>query len=708
MTSWQARKDRIIDANYVRALEAEVARLRLLVQELQGQQNVQETPTAVVNGPSPAETQQLTLSCASSPALDVSVQQEELDENSCLEGFRCLSIIDSNRTRFLGRSSHFPLIQAAMKMKIRRRRTSNDVEGPNEPEAHPRRPQFWFHLSDFIPPELPYTNFPDPILLQTLLDSYFSSIHVDFPLLHQPTFLQSVTSGLHLVDEGFGAVVLLVCALGSRLSHNPATLPQGAQTWQLAGWHWFDEVRARRKLMPFTSPTLYDLQVSALAAAYAATLSLPHTNYSIVGHGLRLAQDMGAHRRMTYGAVPTVEDELRKRAFWCLIAMDRSMCNILGRSYSIQPEDFDADYPIECDDGYWVTDCPQTAFRQPLGIPSSVAHFNWYLKLTDIQAHALRTIYSVRGAVDFKDPERAQRTVAELDSRLNNWAGSLPQELRYDPHREDTPFAAQAASLHAAYHMLRIFIHRPFITTPRADCLPFPSFTICTNAARACIQTLDRYFFLAGPVMVYQFHLGSLFAAALVLLLHVWRGVAIDVEGELEHVRQALRVFKSLEVYRDAAGRLWDMLHDLLDTVEAQLKGEGSVAANSEADIPSTPGKPSAYFESTASTSFSGVDQARDFGPALSLTTLLPSDTTSSVPPSDNEFELFADLFPALLQGSQLGASSTSHWDLRGAALISGDDAMSAGTSGPPLSYAYPAGHWHIPQTQWSPDTASF
>jgi hypothetical protein len=36
----------------------------------------------------------------------------------------------------------------------------------------------------------------------------------------------------------------------------------------------------------------------------------------MVGTGLRLAQDLGAHRRQMHHGPPTVEDELWKRAFW--------------------------------------------------------------------------------------------------------------------------------------------------------------------------------------------------------------------------------------------------------------------------------------------------------------------------------------------------------------------------------------------------------
>jgi hypothetical protein len=44
--------------------------------------------------------------------------------------------------------------------------------------------------------------------------------------------------------------------------------------------------------------------------------SAPQACWTIVGIGIRLAQDVGAHRRKAYGHKPTVEEELWKRAFW--------------------------------------------------------------------------------------------------------------------------------------------------------------------------------------------------------------------------------------------------------------------------------------------------------------------------------------------------------------------------------------------------------
>lgn len=58
-----------------------------------------------------------------------------------------------------------------------------------------------------------------------------------------------------------------------------------------------------------------------LLAYYVAASPVPHAVYAIVGHGVRLAQDMGAHRRTTYSSTPTVEDELKKRAFWYVLSI---------------------------------------------------------------------------------------------------------------------------------------------------------------------------------------------------------------------------------------------------------------------------------------------------------------------------------------------------------------------------------------------------
>ena len=63
--------------------------------------------------------------------------------------------------------------------------------------------------------------FPGPALLDSLVDHYFKHINIELPLLHRPTLEHDIARGLHRRDAAFGAVVLLVCAMGSRYSDDP-------------------------------------------------------------------------------------------------------------------------------------------------------------------------------------------------------------------------------------------------------------------------------------------------------------------------------------------------------------------------------------------------------------------------------------------------------------------------------------------------------
>lgn len=99
-------------------------------------------------------------------------------------------------------------------------------------------------LDDFgnLAPPRP-TYFPDNDLVPELVALYFANFNILSPVLHRPTFEENLRSSLHLRDRSFGSVVLLVCALGSRYSHNPRVLANGDKTWLSAGWKWFTQTQ---------------------------------------------------------------------------------------------------------------------------------------------------------------------------------------------------------------------------------------------------------------------------------------------------------------------------------------------------------------------------------------------------------------------------------------------------------------------------------
>jgi hypothetical protein len=82
------------------------------------------------------------------------------------------------------------------------------------------------------------------------------------PLLHRPTFMRDFDDGLHLRDEKFGSLVLLVCATASRYSRDPRVILEDGR-WNSAGWKWFKQVEPISGTV-LSGPELYDLQIVAV------------------------------------------------------------------------------------------------------------------------------------------------------------------------------------------------------------------------------------------------------------------------------------------------------------------------------------------------------------------------------------------------------------------------------------------------------------
>jgi hypothetical protein len=123
---------------------------------------------------------------------------------------------------------------------------------------------------DTLSVEDPRFMFPEPELMHSLFESYFENLNLFAPLLHKPSFLASVKGGLHKTDPYFGAVVLLVCAIGAKMRPLPGTLFDTSRP-DSAGWQWFSEVQRARK--PFlAAPRLEVLQMLVVSSHFMTSL----------------------------------------------------------------------------------------------------------------------------------------------------------------------------------------------------------------------------------------------------------------------------------------------------------------------------------------------------------------------------------------------------------------------------------------------------
>ncbi|KAF8268480.1 fungal-specific transcription factor domain-containing protein [Lactarius quietus] len=515
--------------------------------------------------------------------------------------------------RFFGKSSGANLIQTALNLKSEYHGTEQEhmrVRMVN------RRPEFWtqhtwergtFRLDTR---SLEY-NFPEPDLMDHLIDLYFTRINLFLPFLHRQTFERHVRDGLHFRDQAFGSVVLCLCACASRYSDDPRVLLEGSTVWHSSGWKWFSQVqRLRQSLMG--PPLLYDVQMYVLACLFLQGCSAPQSCWTMVGVGLRLIQDVGKHRKRVYNGMDLTEAELWRRTFWVLVVLDRLMSASFGRPCAIQEEDFDCDLPTEIDDEYWENEQdPEQAFKQPPGKHSLISYFVCFIKLNQILAVALRTIYSINKSkifLGFVGPHWEQHIVAELDSALNEWIDTVPNHLKWDTTGQnfrELVWFLQSASLYSHYYHLQILVHRPFIPSPRKPSpLSFPSLAICTNAARSCAHVVDLQHRRAPQYPSSHFQLPA-FTAGIVLLLSIWgakrTGGMPDPAKEMEDVHKCMAVLQAAEVRWHAAGRLWDLLYELASVGDLPLPQPTQLSAKRERDSDSP-----VSMQSSASTSTSG------------------------------------------------------------------------------------------------------
>lgn len=173
--------------------------------------------------------------------------------------------------------------------------------------------------------------FPEEDLMPSLINLYFEHFNIYSPLLHQRTFARELNSGLHLRDRVFAAVVLAVCALGAGFSDDERVIFKREDDIEIVGWQWLRQASSMLPT-PWKTPSLYHLQlcvvrpfigwwpthtkVSKLIPRYLMNTRIGWNCWIIVNTGLRLAQDIGVHRRSVYNKSLTPVDELWKRAFW--------------------------------------------------------------------------------------------------------------------------------------------------------------------------------------------------------------------------------------------------------------------------------------------------------------------------------------------------------------------------------------------------------
>ncbi|KAE9391093.1 hypothetical protein BT96DRAFT_925475 [Gymnopus androsaceus JB14] len=510
-----------------------------------------------------------------------------------------------------------------------------------------RRMEFWtLHPWERVPKHLqrPLT-FPEDDLLQSLCDLYFIHIHPYIPLMYQTQFERAISDGLHLQDRKFGLVVLGVCAVASKFSDDPRNLVNGTSNEHSLGWRWYEQTSFLQGSF-LEPPSLYDLQSCCLSALY------------LMGHPSQI-QYMGLHRKKKRrpglersSAKRTVQSELCTRVFWVLLnfgELSPGSFNVLilafGRPRATTSDDFDLEFPIECDEIYWETRIQRRLL---------LSFFIFHCKLLEIAGLHNELIVFQKLVFRQQYPKFwkkignvtsnwEQKAVIELDSALNEWFSSVPEHLKWDPNRENNLFFRQSSILHTVFYWARLQVHGLFVHARPGQSNHIlrqpsnsPSLAICCNAARCCIRILDIQHRL--HMQHHIMFLSPAFSCAIILYLQATRRRQFtDVSKDLQDVYRCLQIISFYDKRYQAAGRINDVLSSIVSLGDYQ-RFQHSNGSPFDATPESQQHEHSGSDE-TAPTYADGVDYS-GFDPSVSNldssnNTPFSFDSTSSYGPAD-------------------------------------------------------------------------
>ncbi|KAL1745833.1 fungal-specific transcription factor domain-containing protein [Schizophyllum fasciatum] len=488
--------------------------------------------------------------------------------------------IEPDERVFLGKSSTVMLVKTALDIKYQCQvRCGTETSVPIWSRPHIRHeflyPRSWQLRPSKRPcptcqPEALDFHFPDADLLHRLVELYFEHVNLFLPLLHRPTFKQHIKDGLHLRDQYFAYVLLLVLGLASRYSEDPRVLVDGTNDLHSAGWKYVGQVINIRPAMS-VRPSLFEVQAYCLYTLWIDGSSMPQGTWTEIGVALRRAMEVGAHRRKQ--GKPTTQRELWKRAFWILLCQDVYLSALYGQNVTLSSDMYDQDLPVACDDEYWDTGDPETSFKQPEGELSTVSYFNKYIELMEIYGTAIRSLYYTKKPTLSTARPTDQQTVTMLDSALNGWLDQLPIHLKWNPKEKDRITFEHAACLYTTYLHVQIFVHKPFITAlDSRSKLNFPSLAICTSAARACASVMDART-QRDAILLPQFHI-TVAVAGFILVLGLWTGKQARLTPnprDLDDVYKCMRMLRACEARWHSAGRNYDCLRHLANAADVGM-----------------------------------------------------------------------------------------------------------------------------------------
>ncbi|KAF9567781.1 hypothetical protein CPC08DRAFT_739993 [Agrocybe pediades] len=497
-----------------------------------------------------------------------------------------LSLDENQEVRYHGQASGLHLLG-------RSERTDDRIDGGiwRLPMARVW-PASKFGIQNSFPPGPTYVDLPPQNVQDRLIELYFTYIHPVFPVVHKTRFLAEFNArkqndgndfrdSPHLssgsayssprpepTQEVTRLLLFSMFAVAARFTdEDQAELPDG-KMWD-AGCDYLDRARdILTKIFHISRPST--VQSLMLLGYREFGIGSMEQGWIFIGMGIRMAYDLGLNcdssnwKMHGHDLFSAEETQTRRQIWWVCVQTDRYGSFYMGRPIMIKDGDFDTPLPnvdpME-DRQPWQPLVTRNNISYPPVPGRTMSVFCATSRLAVITGAIVTQIYPVQ--VTTNVPRSTM--LADLESRLDQWLITLPEELRFEGSTKKLTPPPQIIYLHLRYWGAVLLLHRAFIPNwkgksepPRRSTLGTRAFDLAHGAACHISTLMTQYRDTFTMRRASPFVTSYLLAASIMHILTLTlRPDNIEATVALQNCMSAL---KEMGTVWPSASRAWELV----------------------------------------------------------------------------------------------------------------------------------------------------
>ncbi|CAJ2503063.1 Uu.00g104570.m01.CDS01 [Anthostomella pinea] len=449
-------------------------------------------------------------------------------------------------------------------------------------------------------------------IADTMIDSYFSSFHLSYPILHEPTFRAQYSE---VIPQPHGrSWTILAYTVASIGVYCSAVTVAGDLDLQLS-------VHARSMLsfdfLEVGNLTL--VQTLTLMSNYQQKRNKPNSGYNYLGLASRMAMGLGLHKEFPGWNISPLNMEIRRRVWWSLCVFEVGATITFSRPMVWPYDGVDVAFPLN------VADRELTANSR--SYPPENTAITPYTAV-GIQARFHMATHKAYSKV-ISRPFPSAEELGHMDATLiKPWLCSLPN---YFDESSSVPqrYALPHAVMQWRYRNFRIIMYRPFVIRNALNtrqgrveesAASIEAYERCLEDARFTIYGISNYWAnnernrLAAWYSLY-----FLFQAALIPCICLRNcPFAPEALSWSDQISTTLRTIEALSTVNASSVRCYQVIQSLC----GQYLKDGHPASLSRQPYPSLPHEtisagqgPEATFSNLASDAAFDFAAGEDPGP---------------------------------------------------------------------------------------------